>query len=263
MRRAASFIRLMLVSVPLLSVSFAVGQTSFASAQDPKRQFAEIDASLLGAANSAIEATSTPAPQLKTNPPVHAPQVQMPAASASLPTVSQRTSQRIDAFRPLVLPILTKEGVPGQLAAVIQVESGGNPLALSDKGALGLWQLMPETARRYGLRVDSHLDERLDVEKSTTTAARYLRDLYVHFGDWPLALAAYNTGEQNLQRAIDRARSRDFATLSSLGYLPVETRNYVPAVLAAMGTQVPSVPAHSQNARPVRFVYATFEQPGQ
>ena len=106
--------------------------------------------------------------------------------------------------------------------------------ALSPKGALGLWQLMPDTARRYGLVVTASRDERLDVEKSTRAAARYLRDLYQQFGSWPLALAAYNAGEQGGPKAVERAGTRDFVQLSSLRLLPQETRNYVPAVLSAM-----------------------------
>jgi hypothetical protein len=132
----------------------------------------------------------------------------------------------------LIRSILLREGVPAELAVVVKVESSGNPFAQSPRGARGLWQLMPETARRYGLQVDSRLDERVSVDKSTTAAARYLRDLYSQFGSWPMALAAYNTGEANLRRAIDRAQSNQFAVLSVLGVIPAETRNYVPAVLA-------------------------------
>jgi Transglycosylase SLT domain len=141
---------------------------------------------------------------------------------------------RFEPLRPTLTPILQKEGVPAELAAMILIESGGNPTALSPKGARGLWQLMPDTARRYGLVVDNMRDERLDIEKSTRAAARYLSDLHLQFGSWPLALAAYNTGEQHLQRAIDRSRSAEFTVLSSLGRLPLETRNYVPAVMAAI-----------------------------
>ena len=140
---------------------------------------------------------------------------------------------RVEMLRPAMDPILQREGVPTELAAVVLVESGGNTRALSAKGARGLWQLMPDTARRYGLVVDGATDERVDIEKSTRAAARYLSDLRLQFGSWPLALAAYNTGEQNLQRAIEQSRSSEFAVLSANGRLPLETRNYVPAVLAA------------------------------
>jgi len=142
--------------------------------------------------------------------------------------------KRLDPLRPLLLPILQSEGLPPDLTSVVLVESGGNTEALSPKGARGLWQLMPATARRYGLLVGPANDERLDVDKSTRAASRYLRDLYQQFGSWPLALAAYNVGEGALQRALERAGSADFLTLNRLRLLPHETRNYVSAVLSAM-----------------------------
>src|SRR5450755_153076 len=141
---------------------------------------------------------------------------------------------RLDELRPLLNPILEREGVPQEVAAVVVVESGGRSNALSSNGALGLWQLMPDTARRYGLVVTPSRDERLDVERSTRAAAHYLRDLYQRFGSWPLALAAYNAGEQRVQQAVKRGGMTDFVQLSSLRLLPQETRNYVPAVLSAM-----------------------------
>jgi membrane-bound lytic murein transglycosylase D len=97
-----------------------------------------------------------------------------------------------------------------------------------------MWQLMPATARRYGLRVDGERDERADVDKSTRAAALYLRDLHLQFQDWLLALAAYNAGEARVQKAVTRAGTADFWSLSNRGHLPEETRKYVPAVLAAM-----------------------------
>ncbi len=170
---------------------------------------------------------------------------------------------RLASLRPVIEPILREAGIPSELAAVVLVESGGDPMALSPKGARGLWQLMPETARRYGLIVDNTEDDRLDIEKSTHVAARYLSDLYSEFGSWPLALAAYNTGEQNLQHAIDRSRSTDFNVLSSLRLLPLETRNYVPAVLAA-ATRLTNAPAVAQNPmlreRNARTVFAVTER---
>ena len=124
--------------------------------------------------------------------------------------------------------------MPTDLVAVVLVESGGRDAALSPKGARGLWQLMPDTARRYGLRVDENQDERLDLIKATEAASQYLHDLHVQFGDWKLAPAAYNTGEANVGSAILRARAPDFDQVTNLRMLPLETRNYIPRILAAI-----------------------------
>jgi soluble lytic murein transglycosylase-like protein len=147
----------------------------------------------------------------------------------------QKAVERVQGLRPMLEPILREEGVPQQMAAVVLVESGGQSAALSPKGARGLWQFMPDTARRYGLVVTASLDERLDPYKSTRAAARYLRDLHTQFGNWPLALAAYNAGEDTVQRAVDRTSTRDFSLISRMGILPLETRSYVPAVMNAIG----------------------------
>ena len=144
----------------------------------------------------------------------------------------ERAWQLVEQLRPLIEPILRQEGVPTELAAVVVIESGGQPAALSPKGARGIWQFMPDTARRYGLTVGPSTDERLDVLKATRAAARYLRDLYERFGDWPLALAAYNAGEDRVNAAVEKVGRSDFASISYS--LPLETRNYVPAVLSAM-----------------------------
>ncbi len=129
--------------------------------------------------------------------------------------------------------ILVEEQVPIELLAVAFVESRFNPQALSPKGARGIWQLMPVTAARYGLTVEPLNDHRTHPEKSTRAAARYLRDLYQQFGDWKLALAAYNWGEGKVQRVINKTGLRDFDEIARRDLLPLETRNYVPAVLAA------------------------------
>ena len=147
----------------------------------------------------------------------------------------QKAVERVLGLRSVLEPILREEGVPQQMAAVVLVESGGQSTALSPKGARGLWQFMPDTARRYGLVVTAALDERLDPYKSTHAAARYLRDLHTQFGNWPLALAAYNAGEDTVQRAVERTSTRDFSSIARTGMLPRETRSYVPAVLNAIG----------------------------
>lgn len=134
-----------------------------------------------------------------------------------------------DRVQPAMETILEAEGVPRALMAVMLVESGGKTDALSPKGARGLWQLMPDTARQYGLEVGPRRDERLDLVPATRAAARFLRDLYASFGDWRLALAGYNAGPQAVENALRSARGGDFWRL-----LPEETRRYVPAVLAVM-----------------------------
>ena len=141
---------------------------------------------------------------------------------------------RLEMLRPIIDPILQRHGVPTDIAAaLILIESGGNAAALSAKGARGLWQLMPGTARRYGLRVDDSRDERLDLSRASDAAAQYLHDLYLRFGDWRLALAGYNAGEASVSAAIQSARSENFDQLTRLQLLPLETRNYVPRVLSA------------------------------
>ena len=167
--------------------------------------------------------------------------------------------ERVQKQRPVFEPILREEGVPQQLAALVLVESGGWSTALSPKGARGLWQLMPDTARRYGLLVTSDHDERLDIYKSTRAAARYLRELHEQFKDWSLVFAAYNAGEQKVQSAIERSGANDFSRLSSL--LPTETRNYVPAVWASLARLGYQDPVHqlvslSNSRTGVRVVYA-------
>lgn len=176
----------------------------------------------------------------------------------------QKAVERVRGLRQVLEPILREEGVPQQMAAVVLVESGGQSTALSPKGARGLWQFMPVTARRYGLVVTAALDERLDPYKSTRAAARYLRDLHTQFGNWPLALAAYNAGEDTVQRAVDRTSTRDFSSISRMGILPLETRSYVPAVMNAIGfmanKEKDQTPAIRQSAdRAVVYTRAEME----
>ena len=137
----------------------------------------------------------------------------------------------------LVRKILRDEGLPETLIALAQVESGLNPQALSPKGARGIWQLMPDTARSFGLIVDSRRDDRLDPVKSTIAAARYLRLLHSEWGDWNLAFAAYNAGSGTVERAS--AGDRTWST-SLQQRLPAETRAYVPKVWREIYERSPS-----------------------
>lgn len=127
----------------------------------------------------------------------------------------------------LIRKILRDEGLPETLIAVAKVESGLSPLALSPKGARGIWQLMPDTARNFGLVVDSNRDDRVDPIKSTITAARFLRSLYSRWADWNLVFAAYNAGPGAVERALTGG---DGWSRVIEERLPAETREYVPKV---------------------------------
>ena len=140
---------------------------------------------------------------------------------------------RLAAYRQMMTQVFRDEGIPEWLIAVGFVESTYNSSAHSPKEAHGIWQFIPDTGTRYGLRRTAWTDERSDPEKSTRAAARYLRDLHALFGDWQLALAAYNSGEGRVARVIRQTGIRDFWTLSERGFFPSETANYVPSVLAA------------------------------
>lgn len=124
---------------------------------------------------------------------------------------------------------LAARGMPQDLIYLAMIESGFNARATSPAAATGIWQFIPSTGRRYGLRVDRFVDERRDPWKATDAALDFLSSLYLRFGDWKLAMAAYNCGEGCVDRAIRRSGSTDYWQLP----IPVETRNYVPRVFAA------------------------------
>jgi membrane-bound lytic murein transglycosylase D len=138
---------------------------------------------------------------------------------------------RSASYMDLLTRNLRAEGVPEELANLVFVESGFNMQAKSVARAVGPWQFIRGTARLFGLEMTAYKDERRDPELATRAAARYLRRLYEMFdGSWPLALAAYNSGEGTVQRAIRRQRTTDFWSLR----LPRETKDYVPKFMAAM-----------------------------
>jgi membrane-bound lytic murein transglycosylase D len=173
----------------------------------------------------------------------------------------RRAVARVMVLRPVLAPILQDEGIPGEIAALVLVESGGQPTALSPKGARGIWQFMPDTARRFGLTINSETDDRLDILKSTRAAARYLHDLHAQFGDWSLALAAYNAGETVVRNAVLRSGSRDFAVLRSERFIPAETRAYVPAVMAASNLFAPDALLGGSPTQTLRSQAILYAQP--
>lgn len=139
---------------------------------------------------------------------------------------------RAGRYREMISHVLKQVGVPQDLIYLAQAESGFQPLAISRTGARGIWQFMPATADLNGLERNWWVDDRLDPEKSTWAAARHLKDLYNQFGDWYLAMAAYNAGAGTIQHAVQRTGYADFWELYKRGVLPQETRNYVPIILA-------------------------------
>lgn len=140
---------------------------------------------------------------------------------------------RLARLRPMMAKIFREEGVPEWLISVGFVESTYSSSAHSPAEAHGIWQFIPGTGQRYGLARTAWTDERSHPEKSTRAAARYLRDLHALFGDWQLALAAYNWGEGRVARVTRRTGVHDFWILANRGLMPQETVNYVPSVIAA------------------------------
>jgi membrane-bound lytic murein transglycosylase D len=146
--------------------------------------------------------------------------------------IFERAFARSGRYHDMMVSILKQEGVPQDLIYLAQAESGFQPTAVSRAGARGIWQFMGSRGRGYGLQHSLWVDDRQDPEKSTRAAARHLKDLYAEFGDWYLAMAAYNSGPGTVQAAVRRTGYADFWELYRRNVLPKETRNYVPIILA-------------------------------
>jgi peptidoglycan lytic transglycosylase D len=141
-------------------------------------------------------------------------------------------TQRSGRYRPMIQRVLDEEGVPQELIHLAQAESGFIPRAVSRKAAGGMWQFLLWRGREYGLEQTKYTDDRMDPEKATRAAAHHLHDLYNEFGDWYLAIAAYNCGPGVVEKAVERTGYADFWDLRARGVLPAETTNYVPIILA-------------------------------
>lgn len=144
----------------------------------------------------------------------------------------QQAFDRLPKYQPIFERIFADNGVPAELSTVAIIESLLDETAKSPSGAVGLWQFMPDTAKRFGLKVSYFKDERIDVEKSTVAAARYLAELHEQFDDWLLAVAAYNCGPARLEEAIVAAKSRDFFDIAAADVLSKQTVQFVERFVA-------------------------------
>ncbi len=153
--------------------------------------------------------------------------------SEKMPTKMGHILGLCNYYMPIFQEVLNKYDLPEELKAMAVIESALNPVAVSRAGAKGMWQFMYSTAKIYGLHIDSYVDERLDPFKSADAAARYLQDAYEIFGDWNLAIASYNCGAGNVNKAIRRSGGKR-AFWDIYPYLPRETRGYVPAFVGAL-----------------------------
>src|SRR5580704_9511746 len=190
--------------------------------------FPVVDPNLKAKAEAEVKATHSDLPLMMTDPVAGYISYFSTRGRGTLERALARSGQ----YDAMIRRVLKEEGVPQDLIYLAQAESGFHPLALSRAGARGMWQFMASRATGYGLERDWWVDERQDPEKSTRAAARHLKDLYNEFGDWYLAMAAYNSGPGTVQNAVKRTGYADYWELYKRNVLPKETRNYVPIILA-------------------------------
>src|SRR5216684_2970029 len=198
-------------------------------AEVPIPETENVDPNLRGRAEGEVSSISHDLP-LTVNDPVLAYVNYFKTARGS--AIVETGLRRAGRYREMVQRVLREEGVPQDLVFLAQAESAFLPQAVSKAGARGMWQFMSFAGRKFGLEKTWWVDERQDPEKATRAAARDLRDLYGQFGDWYLAMAAYNSGAGAVQHAVERTGYADFWELYHRNALPKETQNYVPIILA-------------------------------
>ena len=171
---------------------------------------------------------------------------------------------RAGRYIELIKRILREEGLPEELVYLPLIESGFNTRARSHARAVGPWQFISATAKKYGLKINYWVDERRDPVKSTHAAARYLKNLYEQFGSWPLALAAYNAGEGRVRRALRKCKTDDYWRIIKTRYLKRETKHYVSKFFAA-GIIASDPEKYGFNDiqyhEPIRFEEVTIDKP--
>ncbi len=228
-------------------------------AEEPIPQPEKFDPNLRGRAEGEVSDIDHDVP-LTVNDPVlsYLNYFKTPRGSAIVETGLRREGR----YREMVRRVLKEEGMPQDLIYLAQAESAFLPQAVSKAGARGMWQFMSFAGRKYGLQKTWWVDERQDPEKATRAAARDLRDLYGEFGDWYLAMAAYNSGAGAVQHAIERTGYADFWELYHRNALPKETQNYVPIILAL--TLISKDPArYGIEFEPEPALQADAVKPGQ
>ena len=198
-------------------------------AEVPIPEGESLDPNLRGRAEREVNSISHDLP-LMVNDPVLAYLNYFRTARGS--AIVETGLRRAGRYREMVQRVLREEGVPQDLVFLAQAESAFLPQAVSKAGARGMWQFMSFAGRKFGLEKTWWVDERQDPEKATRAAARDLRELYGQFGDWYLAMAAYNSGAGTVQHAVERTGYADFWELYRRNVLPKETKNYVPIILA-------------------------------
>ena len=198
-------------------------------AEVPIPETEAVDPNLRGRAEGEVTSISHDLP-LMVNDPVLAYLNYFKTARGS--AIVETGLRRAGRYREMVQRVLREEGMPQDLIYLAQAESAFLPQAVSKAGARGMWQFMSFAGRKYGLEKTWWVDERQDPEKATRAAARDLRELYDQFGDWYLAMAAYNSGAGTVQHAVERTGYADFWELYRRNVLPKETKNYVPIILA-------------------------------
>ncbi len=228
-------------------------------AEEPIPQPETVDPNLRGRAEGEVKGITHDLP-LTVNDPVLAylNYFKTPRGSAIVETGLRRAGR----YRAMVQRVLQEEGMPQDLIYLAQAESAFLPQAVSKAGARGMWQFMSFAGHKYGLQKSWWIDERQDPEMATHAAARDLRDLYDQFGDWYLAMAAYNSGAGTIQHAIERTGYADFWELYHRNVLPKETQNYVPIILAL--TLISKDPArYGIDFQPEPALKADAVKPGQ
>jgi membrane-bound lytic murein transglycosylase D len=188
-----------------------------------------VDPSLRNKVRAQIEATTSQLPLDATDPVVSYINF---FSSPRGKKILEGGMKRSGRYKAMIERVLREEGLPQELIFLAQAESGFIPRAMSNKLCVGMWQFLKSRGVEYGLKVDGGVDSRMDPELATRAAAHLLHDLYTHFGDWNLAMAAYDCGDGCVDRAIQRTGYADYWELRRLGVLPGETSNYVPIIVA-------------------------------